>query len=25
MKVEEFIVDIREGKTFGPVRAGMIF
>jgi hypothetical protein len=25
MKVEEFIIDIREGKTFGPVRAGMIF
>jgi hypothetical protein len=23
MKVEEFIVDIREGKTFGHVRAGM--
>lgn len=24
MKVDEFIADIREGKTFGPVRAGKI-
>ena len=22
MKVDEFIVDIREGKIFGPIRAG---
>ena len=22
MKVDEFIADIREGKTFGPIRAG---
>jgi hypothetical protein len=24
MKVDEFIADIREGKTFGPVLAGML-
>ena len=22
MKVDEFIADIREGKTFGPIRSG---
>jgi hypothetical protein len=22
MKLDEFIADIREGKTFGPIRAG---
>jgi hypothetical protein len=22
VKVDEFIADIREGKTFGPIRAG---
>ena len=24
MKVDEFVADIREGKTFGPVLAGML-
>ena len=25
MKVDEFMADIREGRTFGPVRAGKTY